>query len=524
VSREPGVTDPSAVGLAEARLLAASLPAGLPVLPRVRMAACYRPAGPDHADPDRAAGRGWFDAVPLADGAVALCAGAVVGARLPATVAAVQLRAVLTELLTAEHDLATVAARADRFASSVPDLRGSTLALAVLSPDDGSLRYGTWGHPPPVVTAADGTARCLPVTGAGPLGTGAAPRLATDRLQPGDLVLLLSGGLAGGSGQTLDEALAQLAAAAAAARTDQGAAPSPADRVGQQVADVLSRAGAPGEVAALAAEWLSAPPPALDMELPGSPTNLRIVRHALADWLSQLDPLVQDRDTLQLAAGEIVGNAIEHAYPPGQPGPVRVQAALGDDGLLECRISDRGRWKVPDPALPGRGAGLMLVGRMIDQLEVRHPPQPPDAPRGARGTVVTLRHRLRRPVTVTAAARPVLAVRAAGPAFEVESGADGSMVWARVRGPVDFATAGSFRSQLLMACRGGTLPLSVDLTEVSYFSGAAVRALYQVKEQLAVYQQALELIVAPGGAADAVLGLAGLRPARGQPQRARPGR
>lgn len=522
MSREPGAPDPSAAGAAEARWLAASLPTGLPVLPRVRTAACYRPAGPDQA-----AGRSWFDAVPLADGTVALCAGAVVGARMAATVAAVQLRAVLTELLTAEHDLAAVAARASRFASSAPDLRGSTLTLAVLDPGVGSLRYGTWGHPPPVIAAADGSARCLPVAGAGPLGTGGAPLLATERLRPGDLLLLVSGGLASGPGQTLDDALAQLAAAAAAARADRGAvlpaAPSTADRVGQQVAGVLSRAGRPGEVAALAAEWLSASPPALDLELPGTPANLRTVRHALADWLSRLDPLVQDRDKLQLAVGEVVGNAIEHAYPAGQPGPVRVQAALGDDGLLECRISDRGRWKVPDPAVPGRGAGLMLVGRMIDQLEVHHPPQSPGAPLGARGTVVTLRHRLWRPVTVTTVTGPVLAARAAGPAFEVESGAEGSMVWARVRGPVDFATAGSFRSQLLMACRGGTLPLSVDLTAVSHFSGAAVRALYQVKEQLAVYGQALELIAAPGSAADSVLALAALRPVRGQPQQARPG-
>lgn len=502
-------------------MLAAHLPAGLPVLPAVRVAACYRPAGPDQA-----ASGGWFDAVPLADGAVALCAGAVAGTGVAATVAMGQLRAVLTELLTAERDLASAAARADRFAARVPELRGASLVLAVLSPGDGRLQYATWGHPPPVIAGADGGARYLPVTGAGPLGTGAEPALASDRLQPGDLVLL-SAGLASQPGQTLDDALAGLAGAATAARAEPGparpAAGSMLDRVCQHVASLLARAGGPGDAITLAAEWRPSPAPALNLDLASSPASLRTARHALAEWLTQLDPLVHDQYTLQLAVGEIVANAIEHAYPPGQPGPIRLQAALGDDGVLECRISDRGSWKAPDPASSGRGAGLMLVGRMIDQLEMRHPVQPPGAPPGARGTVVTLRHRLWRPATMTSAASPALPVRAASPPFAVDSGADGSMVWATVRGPVDLATASSLRSQLLMASRGGTLPLSVDLTEVSHLDNAGVHALYQVKEQLAVYHQALDLSAAPGSVAAAALGLAALRPAPGEPQRARPG-
>ncbi len=521
MSRPTGAPGGEPAGDEAAMVLAAHLPAGLPVLPRLRLAACYRPVGPEQA-----AGGGWFDAVPLAGGAVALSAGAVAGAGISATVAMGQLRAVLTELLTVEPDLAAAVDRADRFASRVPDLHGTSLALAVLTPDDGNLRYGTWGHPPPVIAGADGGTRSLPVTGAGPLGTGAEPLLAGDRLRPGDL-LLLSGGLASGPGQTLDDALAQLAGAAAAARAEQvsaaAAASSPADRACQHAASLLARAGGLGDVVTLAAEWLPSLVPALDVDLPSSPASLRTARHALADWLSQLDPLVHDRYTLQLAVGEILANAIEYAYPPGQPGRIRVQAALGDDGVLECRVSDRGSWKVPDPSVSGRGAGLTLVGRMIDQLEIRHPAQPPGEPRGARGTVVILRHPLRRPATMVSAVSPVLAARAVGPAFEVDSGADGPAVWASVHGPVDLATAGSLRSQLLMACRGGTLPLRVDLTGVSHLDNAGVHTLYQVKAQLAVSGQELELIAAPGSVAAAALGLAGLRPAPGQPQRARPG-
>lgn len=504
-----GVTPGSAApGTGAARLLDLHLPAGLPVLPRVRTAACYRSAG-------RAAG-GWFDAVPLAGGAVALMVGGVVGHGLAAAAAMGQLRAVVDELLAAEDDLATVLARADRFASSRPELRAATLVLAVLDPGDGTLRYASCGHPPPLVVSAGGTARALPSSGGGPLATGSVPGLASDQLRPGDLLLLHGAGeiLAGEilAGKIVaGEIVAGESMAGVSRRSglnlDQTRT---VDQVCQQAASRLAAGSGPADVVTLAAQWRPAAEPGLTVELPAIPGSLRAARHSFTGWLSELDPLVQDGDTLQLAIGEVVGNAVEHAYPPGQPGRIRLEAALGDDGQVECRISDRGSWKVPDPASQGRGAGLMLVGRMVDRLEVQHPPQPPGRPPGARGTVVILRHRLSRPAVLTSAASPNQAVRPAGPAFEVDTGADGTGVWATVRGPVDASTAVSFGSQLLIACRGGTLPLSVDLTEVTELSSAGVRALYQVKQQLAVYQRALALVAAPGSPADTVLGVAGL--------------
>jgi anti-sigma regulatory factor (Ser/Thr protein kinase)/anti-anti-sigma regulatory factor len=492
-----------------AELLAAHLPVGLPVLPRVRIAACYRTAGAGLP------GGGWFDAVPLAGGDVALVVGTVAGSGIPAIAGMGQLCAVLSEVLTAEHDLAAAVARTDRFAAAVPGLRGSTLVLAVLSPADGTLQYATCGQPAPVIAGADGRSRCLPPTHAGPLGTGAARPPASARLEPGDLLLLSSGALVTEPTQTLDESMAQLADEAAAARavrfTGRDGAATDADRVAQHTAGLLgSQAAQRGDVVTLAAEWLAAPVARLDLELPASLPSLRTARHTFAGWLSQLDPLTQDQGTLQLAVGEVVANVIEHAYPAGQPGLVRMQAVLGADGQLECRIGDRGSWQVPDPAVPGRGAGLMLVGRMIDQMDVHHPPQPPDAPCGARGTVVTLRHRLRRPAAVTSAASLALAARPNDAPFELDSGVDGPVVWVRVCGPVDQDTAGSLRSQLLIACRGGTLPLRVDLSAVSHLGGPGIAALYEVSQQLAVYQQELSLAAARGSVAAAALGLSGL--------------
>lgn len=46
------------------------------------------------------------------------------------------------------------------------------------------------------------------------------------------------------------------------------------------------------------------------------------------------------------------------------------------------------------------------------------------------------------------------------------------------------------------------LALSVNLSEVTGLSSAGVYALYQVNEQLAVYQRALALVAAAGSTAD----------------------
>jgi anti-anti-sigma factor len=76
-----------------------------------------------------------------------------------------------------------------------------------------------------------------------------------------------------------------------------------------------------------------------------------------------------------------------------------------------------------------------------------------------------------------------------------------------VCGPVDITTADRLARQLLAASRGGTLPLAVDLTGVTHLASAGVRALYQVREQLAVHQQDLTLVAAPGSSAGIVLDL-----------------
>ncbi len=405
----------------------ALLPPALPVLPRVRIAARYLAAGQEQA-----AGGDWFDAVPLTDGTVALVVGDVVGHGVAASAAMGQLRSVLDELLAAEPDLGTVLTRAEVFAAERAALRAATMALAVLDPADGTLRYTTCGHPPPLIISTDGTSRYLPGTRTGPLGTGSAPDLATVALQPGELVLFYSNGLIERPNRTVAEGMAELAKVAADAAAGLALpasdGPTAADRVCELTVELLARAGYADDVTTLAVQRLAEPIPALHLELPGELTSVTTARHAFGAWLDQIDAAAEDRGDLQLAIAEIVTNAIEHAYLPDRP------------GLVELRG--------------------------------------PSAP---------------------------ISVPLSGPPFTVDIGTDGAIAYARAAGPVDVSTAVQLSRRLLAASAGGTHPLTLDLTNVSYLASAGIRALYQVRQQLSAHRQNLRLLALPGSSAALIL-------------------
>jgi serine phosphatase RsbU (regulator of sigma subunit)/anti-sigma regulatory factor (Ser/Thr protein kinase)/ABC-type transporter Mla MlaB component len=475
----------------------ALLPAMLPVLPQARLAARYLVAGHEQA-----AGGDWFDAILLADGIVALVVGDVVGHGVTASAAMGQLRAVLNDRLVANPDLAEALAEADAFAARTPGLQASTLVLAVLDPAGGTLRYATCGHPPPLVIASDGRARFLPATGSGPLGTGSAPVLSLAQLQPGELVLLYSDGIIERPGRTTREGMAELAKVASNAALNRampaGAAPSPPERVCQLTVELLTRTGYADDVTALAAQRLPEPSAPLQLELPATLDALTTARHALTQWMQAIDPVTEDRAALQLAVAEILLNAIEHAYPPGKTGVIGLDLSIRDGGYVECRIADHGTWQVPVKTASGRGHGLMLVEHLIDDVLISHPPQVASVPRGTRGTMVTLRHRFRRPAILGTDSSAWHRAHLSDQPFKVEAGLADNAAFVVVRGPVDVFTAEQLTRELLAVSGGGTLSLTVDLTGVSQLASAGVSALFQVRQQLTVQLQDLTLIADAG--------------------------
>jgi anti-anti-sigma factor len=507
------------------RRLAASvqtalLPASLPVLPRVCLAARYSGAGQDQA-----AGGDWFDAVPLGNGTVALIVGDIVGHGVAASAAMAQLRAVTNERLLAETDLSLVLAQLNAFAFRTISLRAATLAIVVLDPVAGLLTYATCGHPPPLIVSPAGGTRFLPPSGSGPLGTGSAEKLATATIEPDGMVFLYSDGLIERPGRSLADGKRELAAVAAQLvqrPPPDGSTDNLATRLCQVTADTLAGTSHADDVTVLAAQLLAAPVGALEAVVPAQTSGLAAVRDALDNWLDQLDPHAENRADLRLAVTEIVTNAIEHAYSPGEAGSVEFRAVLHDDGNLYCEIKDHGHWRRPDPAIPYRGNGLMVAGHVMEHMEIKGSLSRTEGGEDAPGTTVILRHGLVRPAVLAVNGSDEPSASQAAVGFNVAIEHRDGVPEATVSGPVDILTAERLDNTLMAACRGGSLPLRVNLSKVSYLASTGVRALYSIRQRLADQHRALTLIAAPASPAALVLKLVGLgftAEAEGEPRR-----
>jgi anti-sigma regulatory factor (Ser/Thr protein kinase) len=278
----------------------------------------------------------------------------------------------------------------------------------------------------------------------------------------------------------------------------------------QLTVELLTRTGYADDVTVLAAQRRAEPVPPLALERLAVRDSLAPMREAFTGWLDSFSPVEDDRQSLQMAVSEAVTNAIEHAYPPGITGPVGLVAAVLPNGFLEVNVADRGRWQEPGTVADDRGHGLLVVGQLADEMEVRHPPQHAAEPSGARGTTVTIRHRLRHPAVLATDTSATAVSPPAGPPFAVRIVTGEPRPRVRVTGPVDITTSGQLTRSLLAACRGGVLPLTAELDAVTLLASAGVRALFEVTGQLAAHQQDLVLIAGPASPARAVLDLVGL--------------
>ncbi len=108
--------------------------------------------------------------------------------------------------------------------------------------------------------------------------------------------------------------------------------------------------------------------------------NEGFARSAVAAFVSQLDPAVDQLSDLRVALSEAVTNCIVHAYPD-TIGMITVTVRLYEDGKVVIKIRDRGRGipdveKAMEPMYTTggedrSGLGFLVMETFVDKLRVR---------------------------------------------------------------------------------------------------------------------------------------------------------
>jgi serine phosphatase RsbU (regulator of sigma subunit)/anti-sigma regulatory factor (Ser/Thr protein kinase) len=351
------------------------LPARLPEVPGLEIAARYRPGADDaHVGGD------WYDVVLLPHGRVGVAIGDVVSRGVRAAAVMGQMRIGLRAYALEGDGPGPVLDRLDRLVRGLDEREMATVAYLVLDQAEPCLTMAVAGHLPPLLISASGETRLLDELRSRPIGVAAARRYeeATVELARGDTLVLYTDGLVERRGESIDEGVAVLAEAARDA----------VDRSVDELCDRLLAAtdgwAAVDDVALLAIRVPAEASTTLALRLAAEPDSLATMRRAINDWLRGLGVDEADGYDVLVAVGEAAANAIEHAYGPSEA-EFRIEARHEEHDVV-VTVSDEGDWR---PARGShRGRGLAMMKKLMDDVQVNS---------DADGTAVTMRKRMRSP-------------------------------------------------------------------------------------------------------------------------------
>ena len=352
----------------------ALLPARLPQLPGINVAARYLPGG---MGSDVDVGGDWYDVFPLDNGRIGVAIGDVAGHGLRAAALMGQLRNSLRAYAIEGHSPGAVVDRLNRLVRDLEQGWMATLLYLVLSPDESEVRFANAGHMPALALEL-GDARFIDVERGPPLGVGADEEYveAVQAVQPGTTLIVYTDGLVEQPGVAPDVSLARLARNALANGIDD-----PDGLCEHLVKSQLGEGQPRDDVAFVVIHTVPLSGQRLALRLPAEPKALSSVRRAVARWLEQAGATKQEAQAIQLACHEACTNAIEHGYRFGEA-TFEVVGEL-HDGELTLTVTDSGGWRGAGDA--DRGRGFALMEGLMDGVDVTP---------GREGTTVVMTRRL----------------------------------------------------------------------------------------------------------------------------------
>ncbi len=115
---------------------------------------------------------------------------------------------------------------------------------------------------------------------------------------------------------------------------------------------------------------------------PAETLHLAEIRGAVRGWLAPMSLESGEVADIVQAVDEAVANVVEHAYPPGEEGPVELTLWTEPDALY-IEIIDQGNWRPPSGQTISASLGMTLMSGMVEAALIHF---------DARGSRVLLRH------------------------------------------------------------------------------------------------------------------------------------
>ncbi|HTX03677.1 MAG TPA: SpoIIE family protein phosphatase, partial [Candidatus Acidoferrales bacterium] len=334
----------------------AMLPTHLPDHRRIEFSSVYRPA-----EREAQLGGDWYDAFPIADDKIAISIGDVGGHGLGAAVAMSEARQAL-RLSALEGLPPSEVLRRANAATILNDKSPIITAIfGIIDLTEGRFTYSSAGHPPPILSLLSGETQYLSGGGV-PMGaiTDASFPTAEVELEPYSALVLYTDGLIEFT-RKIDQETERLLEAVHRRIPDTLAGGAEA------LLDHMLTSQQHDDIAILIATYLPATAQTAQLDLQAVPQAAAITRRLSTRFARAANLSMERTFVLNLAVGEAVANAVEHAYR-GEEGRLSLRLSM-DGGRIIGEVRDEGQWREGAP-VPDRGRGLTILHAITSRIDL----------------------------------------------------------------------------------------------------------------------------------------------------------